>query len=206
MSTEPAATPARVQPARDVRPYFHEQVTTAIGELGMRRDPPTASYLAELLSDLSVSRAAPNVSTPLADLLAWAMDAVGSERAHRLRYLGDVSLFVCGFFPESFERRGLSYRYVVSMGRSAYGQVGSVMELRKGREDAAFVFNALAMRFGEFVRVLDEVREQSALRTPDDVPTLCARWHRSRSPRIARRLRRLGLHAIPGPRRPGRVN
>lgn len=197
---------SRVRPARDVRPYFHEQVTAAIGELGMRRDPATASYLAELLSEVSVSRRPPNVSTPLVDLFAWATEATGSERSSRLRYLGDVSLFVCGFFPESFGRRGLSYRYVVSMGRSAYGQVSSGIELRAGRREHAVVFHDLASRFHDFVRVLDEVREQTSLQTPGSVAALYESWQRSRSPRIAKRLHRLGLHPTAASARPGPLN
>ena len=37
-----------------------------------------------------------------------------------MRELGDAAMFVCGFFPDSFERRGLDRGYVVAMGGHAY--------------------------------------------------------------------------------------
>ena len=45
------------------------------------------------------------------------------EQRARLRSLGDFSLFMSGFFPDSFRRRLVDVDYYVSMGEYAYGSL-----------------------------------------------------------------------------------
>lgn len=193
------APPPHVAPCRDVRPFFHEQVNQAADALGIDIASVAGHYLTALLSDLAVTRDGPRVTTPLADLMTWAMESGDAERPQRLRHLGDVSLMICGFFPDSFERRGISYRYVESMGRGAYVAVDAALEARCGPGDGS-VFGLLAGAFDVHVRVLDEVRERTTLRTRGDVAALYERWLRSRSPSIGGRLAELGLQpSLPEP-------
>ena len=49
--------------------------------------------------------------------------AAASEQRARLRNLGDFSLFMSGFFPDSFRRRVVDVDYYVSMGEYAYGSL-----------------------------------------------------------------------------------
>jgi hypothetical protein len=108
-----------------------------------------------------------------------------------MRDLGDVALFICGFFPDSFDRRGLTRTYVVGMGGRAYLVLG---EAERRRSSMSEVFAELAGRFHDMARVLDEVRERTALRTDGAMLRLYERWQRSGSPALADRLRRRGVH------------
>jgi hypothetical protein len=188
------------EPCTDVRTFFVEQVTEAMRDLRVETRAETQGYLANLLSGFAVSDKGPVLAEPLARLLQKALSVSGPERLARLRDLGDVALFICGFFPDSFDRRGLSRTYVVDMGGRAYLVVGHSARERSRSE----VFAELGGRFADMARVLDEVRERTALCTDGEILRLYERWSRSGSPAIASRLRRRGVAPL-RPRR-GKLN
>jgi hypothetical protein len=179
------------EPCADVKTFFVEHVTEAMRDLRVETRAETQGYLANLLSGFAVSSKIPALTEPLARLLQKAASASGPERVARLRDLGDVALFICGFFPDSFDRRGLSRTYVVQMGGRAYLVVG-----HSAREPSrSEVFTELGGRFDDMARVLDEVRERTAMCTDGEIVRLYERWCRSGSPAIAKRLHRRGVAA-----------
>lgn len=182
----------------DVQAFFGQHVTDAMRELRVETAAETQGYLVDLLSDFSISTRTPMLGESLAGLLQKAMDAKGPDRLSRMRDLGDVALFICGFFPDSFDRRGLSRTYVVGMGGRAYLVVGQATRAQ-GRQ--AEVFVELGGRFHDMARVLDEVRERTAMCTTGQIVRLYERWYRSGSPTLAARLRRRGVHPARGPSR-----
>jgi hypothetical protein len=180
-----------IEPAVSVREFFGEHVARALRDLRLETGPATEGYLVGLLSGYAVSEQIHVLAHPLVGLLQRAMEATGPDRQLRLRELGDAALFLSGFFPDSFERRGLDATYAATMGGRAYLLAGS-----QDRDGARrLVLSELARRFVEFVRVLDEVREQTALSSDGAVLQLYERWLRSGSPAVARRLARRGVHA-----------
>ena len=56
------------------------------------------------------------------------------------------------------------------------------------------VYRELASLFAPITRVLDDVRESTALRTPQDIVRLYDKWRRTGSPRIAARLSAEGVY------------
>jgi hypothetical protein len=184
----------------DVQTFFGEQVTEAMRDLRVEAATDTQDYLIDLLSDFSISNRIPILCESLAALLQKAMDAKGPDRLSRMQDLGDVALFICGFFPDSFDRRGLSRTYVVGMGGRAYLVLGQAARAQ-GRRGEVFV--ELGDRFHDMARVLDEVRERTAMCTTGQIVKLYERWYRSGSPSLAARLRRRGVHPS---RRPARGN
>ena len=175
----------------DVRTFFVEHVTGAMRDLRVETRAETQGYLVNLLSGFAVSGRARSLSEPLARLLQRATRAQGPERLARLRDLGDVALFICGFFPDSFDRRGLSRPYVVEMGGRAYLVIGKSAPPQSSEPSEVFV--ELGGRFHDMARVLDEVRERTALCTDGEIVRLYERWHSSGSPAIAERLQRRGV-------------
>jgi hypothetical protein len=190
----------------DVHNFFVEHVTHAMRDLHVETAEATQGYLVDLLITFSVSERIRNLSEPLAALLAKALAANGPERLARMRDLGDVALFICGFFPDSFDRRGVSRGYVVSMGGRAYLVLGKAeVQATRDQPRRAEVFVELGGRFQDMARVLDEVRERTAMCTEGEVVRLYERWSRSGSPALAHRLQRRGVHPQ-RPRPPGRLN
>jgi len=180
---------------RDVQGFFGEHVTEAMRDLRVEAAAETQAYLVDLLSEFSVPKKAEVLSASLAGLLQRALDAKGPDRLSRMQDLGDVALFICGFFPDSFDRRGLSRAYLVTMGGRAYLVLGQARE----HGTRAQVFVELSDRFPDMARVLDEVRERTAMCSTRELVRLYERWQRSGSPALAARLRRRGLHPTRGP-------
>ncbi len=182
---------SEVEACTDVRTYFREQVSEALRNLEVRTAEPTEHYLVNLLAGYSVSDRIQDMSEPFVGQLAKALNSNGPTRTQRLRSLGDAALFVSGFLSDSCDRRGVTQVYVISIGARAYGEVGRLPATAAPAQPDVFI--ELADRFAAFARVLDEVREQTAMCSDGDVLRLYERWLAKRSPRVLRRLHRRGV-------------
>ena len=170
----------------DLRGYFHERLENALGRQRVDAEEDTRAYLVELLAALC--RAPAPGEVPLATQLAEAVHAPAPERLRRYRTLGDEALCLAGFFGDHLGRRGISPEYVHTMGGSAYDRA-STLARHAAREAArAGVYRELSRKFVSFTEVLDEVREHTALRTPQEIVKLYDKWRRTRSRTIAERL------------------
>jgi hypothetical protein len=186
-----------VEACVDVRLFFRDQVTEALRSLDVRTEEATEHYLVNLLAGFAVSDRIHEMCTPFVERLAKAVAVTGPERVNRMRSLGDSALFVSGFMADSCDRRGITQDYVNAIGARAYGEVGRVRPtiLSDGGPHNQ-VFVELADRFEAFSRVLDEVREQTAMCTDGELVRLYERWCTTRSPELFRRLHRRGVGAV----------
>lgn len=172
--------------------YFKERVESAVSRRQLRANELTTYYLVDLLcrfvrpdTGLPFSD---DAGEPLAIRLGRALDSGGLEQRARLRNLGDFSLFMSGFFPDSFRRRVVDVDYYVSMGEYAYGSLG-----RREADTFGEVFSELARRFVPYMDVLSDVSEQSGIRSSTDVLRLYEKWLRTGSPRDGQRLADRGI-------------
>ena len=70
---------------------------------------------------------------PLVQMLAEALEAPSAQARERgLQRLGDISLFIAGFFAQSFARKLIDIDYHIAMGGRAYGTLASA--LARGRQ------------------------------------------------------------------------
>ncbi|HEX7478295.1 MAG TPA: hypothetical protein VF331_10850 [Polyangiales bacterium] len=182
---------SEVEACTDVRAFFREQVAEALRSLDVKTAEHTEHYLVNLLAGYSVSERIQELSAPFVEQLGQALAHSGAARTQRLRALGDAALFVSGFLSDSCDRRGVTPVYVIAIGARAYGEVGRAPAA--GATARPDLFLELAQRFESFARVLDEVREQTAMCSDGDLVRLYERWRVKRSPRILRRLRRRGV-------------
>jgi hypothetical protein len=170
--------------------YFRSLVESALEHQHVKARALTSYYLVNLLCDsLRVGAGgAPLDDEPLALRLARALESGGEEQRARLRTLGDVSLFVSGFFSDSLRRKVVDVDYYVSMGEYAYASLS-----RWERDTFAETFGELADRFSAFVDVLGEVSEQSGLTSNNDLLRLYERWLRTGSRRSGQQLAERGI-------------
>ena len=106
--------------------YFKELVESALARQHLQAGDLTEYYLVNLLCQFVRPDAANRFGVdgePLAFRLGQALKTGGSEQRARLRSLGDFSLFMSGFFPDSLNRRTVDVDYYVSMGEYAYGSL-----------------------------------------------------------------------------------
>ena len=169
--------------------YFKELVESALERQRLQAGDLTEYYLVNLLCQyvrLDPSAIAEH-GEPLAVRLARALQTAGVEQRARLRSLGDFSLFMAGFFSDSFTRRTVDVDYYVSMGEYAYGS------LSRAEDAFADVFAELSHKFVGFSDVLADVSERTALATNNDVLRLYEKWLRTGSERDSQRLIQRGI-------------
>jgi hypothetical protein len=176
----------------DLQGWFRERLEAVLDRRGVAVSEPARGYLVTLLTRNAGT--APDLDRPLAFALVEASEPSDlAERFRRHRDLGDRALYLSGFFSEHLERRGLARDYVQAMGARGYGTASGLCRRWGG---PAEVLEELAQRFAPMASVLDEVRESTALRTPQDIVRLYDRWKQTRSARLAERLAEEGVFPV----------
>ena len=182
----------------DLKEFFKQEIDDARVDLGMQLQPLTEYYLVNLLVEYShcaPSKAVPG-DEPLALLYKRALDATPAERVQLLRNLGDVALYVSGFFSESIERSMVDLDYYISMGGNAYNSLSNMMASRRHGETFAEVYCKLAGRFAELVDLLMEVADRSRTKSAGkdvDLLRVYDLWARTGSERSRKILLEKGL-------------
>lgn len=159
--------------------YFRELVESAMQRQRLAAGELTSFYLVNLLAGfVHCDRSAPHGGEALGVRFVKALNEGGSRQRDELRQVGDLSLFISGFFADSLTRSLVDVDYYVQLGEYAYGSLAR-------QSDSVFggVFDELSGRFVAFVDVLGEVSERSALTSNGDLLRLYERWLRTRSPR-----------------------
>lgn len=189
-----------IEKSGDLRTWFRERLSEALDRRRLSPSEVTQLYVVELLHRFATSPEQASLDRPLALMLAEAVEATGLEQIRLLRIMGDTALYLSGFFSDHIEHRGLSRGYFVSMGERAYSSAGALAARSPSEAVRRPVYSELAEDFERFVGALDDVRESSALATPQDIVKLYDRWRKTRSPRLAERLREEGVVPTDGPR------
>ena len=114
-----------------------------------------------------------------------------------MRHLGDVSLFVAGFFAQSFARKLVDIDYHIAMGGRAYGTLADNLRGTLRGQAIAAVFLELAQKFQRLVDVLNDVAEMAYTHTDRDILRLYEIWLKTGSPRAYAILQRLGVAPVP---------
>lgn len=164
--------------------FFFDQVDAALREQRVEADPLTEHYLVRLLSSFA---ARPVDDQALGPRLLAAREAAPADRRRQLRDVGDTSLYVSGFFTESFNRRVVDVEYYMDLGCTAYGELARISE-GWARDPMGSVYEALSARFVRFVEVLARVSRRTQPSEPRDVVRLYDRYRNTTSPFLARRL------------------
>lgn len=159
--------------------YLRELVETAMERQRLAVRDLTSFYLVNLLTGfVHFDRSAIPSDEPLGIRLARALQTGGSRQRDGLREVGDLSLFISGFFADSLSRSLVDVDYYIQLGECAYGSLARHGDLALGH-----VFDELAGKFSACVDVLSEVSERSALTSNSDVLRLYEKWLRTRSRR-----------------------
>jgi hypothetical protein len=178
--------------------FFKEQLEKAMEHQKVSTSAFTECYLVNLLAhavhteNLPVPEP-PYDEAPLAVLYVRALQSARHERARLLRALGDLALFVSGYFGTGLAGRLVDLHYYRSMGGRAYSHLT--------HEPSPFdrdVFSELSGRFSEFADLFSEVSEASHLTTNRSILELYERWVRTGSPRSARLLAERGIAPVLG--------
>jgi hypothetical protein len=134
---------------------------------------------------------------PLAHMLADALEAPNAGARQRgLQRLGDVSLFVAGFFARSFARKLIDIDYHIAMGGNAYSSLADTLQRTLSGRCVAAVYAQLAQKFHGLVDALNEVSDMSYRYSDADILRLYEIWMKTGSPRANGLLRQLGVQPV----------
>ena len=192
----------RVVPVADLREFFRDELHGALEKQQVVVEDQTEYYVVNLLTLFSRSEALYEQTSegtrlkPLVVMLTEALEAPSTEDRNRgLQRLGDVSLFIAGFFAQSFARKLIDIDYHIAMGGRAYATLADTLSRNRGRGRVlGKVFSELAEKFQPMVDALNEVSETSYTHTDKDILRLYEIWLKTGSRRCFDLLKRLGVN------------
>jgi hypothetical protein len=195
--------PAPVMEVQSLTEFFRTALREAIVHQRLEIDDHTEHYIVGVLTAFSRSDALYETTAdgprlrPLAVMLADAMEtASGAERIHLTRRLGDVSLFLAGFFARGIAQGPVDVDYHIAMGGHAYGSLAGMLQgMPRGRALVG-VFHELAAKFQRVVDALAEIAESAYRHSDRDLLRLYETWLRTGSPRARGLLLQLGVQPV----------
>ena len=202
------ASPLEAAPIQvsNLREFFRNSVQHALRKQHVEVDAHTEHYVVNILTMFSRSEELYEQTPdglrlrPLAHMLADAAAApTRDEQQQALRRLGDVSLFIAGFFAQSFARKLIDVDYHIAMGGRAYGTLADCVRAKS----LADVFAEMARKFQGLVDVLNEVAETAHVHSDQDVLRLYEMWLKTGSRRAHDILCRLGVTPVASASRRG---
>jgi len=190
----------------NLQEYFRDNLHSALERQHLDVEDHTEHYVVNLLTLFARADAlyehtpeGPRLQ-PLVVMMTRALEAPSAgDRNRGLQRLGDVSLFIAGFFARSFARKLIDVDYHIAMGGHAYRALADGLGRGRGRA-LAQVFAELAAKFQPLVDALNEVSETSYRHTDQDILRLYEIWLKTGSQRSYEILRRLGVDPTPAAR------
>ena len=132
-----------IQPVANLKEFFKDALHDALSHQHVAVEGETEHYVVNLLTMFSDADAlyerTPREDSrprlkPLVMMLGEALEAPTAEaRCRGLQRLGDVSLFIAGFFSAGFARKLVDVDYHVAMGGRAYGTLAETVPAARGR-------------------------------------------------------------------------
>ena len=178
--------------------YFKEAVEDATERLKVEISEHTEFYVVDLLSRYSNIKAPTSAELvseekTFAELFLESYELKTEGRARILKYIGDTTLFLTGFFSDSFQRCLVDVDYYASLGQTSYRSLLDLLATRVVLWGSEEVFDELSGKFFQLMDVLAEISESGGAQHAADLLRIYERWLRTRSPRDEKLLRKMGI-------------
>src|SRR5688500_14224624 len=205
-----------IQPVASLKEFFRDALHDALSHQRVAVEGDSEHYVVNVLTLFSDADALYERHThnearhndtrkrlkPLAMMLGEALEAPTHEaRCRGLQRLGDVSLFIAGFFSQGFARKLVDVDYHIAMGGHAYSALAESFPATRARTMRQ-VFAELAAKFQPMVDALNEISETAYQHSAQDRLRHYELWVKTGSERSRRILRKLGIEPAPAARSP----
>ena len=151
--------------------YFREIVTGAFEARKLRTFPLAREYMVGLLEHYIWAEKLDNQPT-LAEMLLEATGSPQGVRTDLLKRLGDMALYVSGFFGDSLSRKLVDIDYYADMGGLAY----ATLARHTADSDFKIVFREYGEKFLNYVEVLTYISQQTQVQTDQNLLRLYDRY------------------------------
>jgi len=181
--------------------HFQEMVDSAFEKRKVKASFLVKNYIVDVLvyfldiknlystSHLEKEAAATTKDLTLAEEYLISMQKSGFEKVETLKKLADKSLYISGFFSDSFQRKLIDVDYYVDLGCSAYGELSGYAK----KEDQAEVYKTMSGRFVEFVDVLTFISQEAFIQSNKDILRLYDRFMKTKSELAREKLIEMGV-------------
>lgn len=193
----------RVVPVHNLRDYFRTSMEDVIAKQGVELDPHATHYVVNLITLFSRSEELYEDDgesyglRPLALMLADAADAPSpAERTQALQRIGDVALFISGFFIESLATKAVDADYYIYMGGNAYGSLSEEVRGTFRGQVFAGLYRELSAKFQIVIDILNEVRDGARQESDVDLLRTYEIFQKTGSRRAENLLRKQGIVPI----------
>jgi hypothetical protein len=181
--------------------YFHEVVDEAFKERGVDTYPHVRTYVVDVLKRYLVienlydqqDASGKRTRQTLAEMFLSAGQLSSKERFERLKSLGDSSLYLSGFFSDSFQRKIIDVDYYVDMGRMAYDSLAVNVD----EDTFALLYREISKKFLELVDVLSFISQKSQMTDPDNLLRQMDVFAKTGSPLVEENLTEKGVFCRP---------
>ncbi len=182
--------------------FFKEAVRDAFSKRRIEAFPMAEDYLVNVLEHYviaahlheseEIDELGHKKPSTLAETLLIAAQSEHSTKVDMLKKLGDRTLYVCGFFSDSFERKVIDVDYCAEMGGTAYRILA-----QSTREDTlSKVYTLYSQKFLAFVDALNYISEKSQLQSSNNVLRIYDRYLKTGSELAREKLTTLGIVPI----------
>lgn len=191
--------------------HFRDLVREGLQKRKIKTHPHIETYLVEVLenhllvknlfqfdlahianSTTEVHQSSKNPST-FAELYLLAMNSDHSAKTELLKKLGDRSLYFCGFFSPSLQKRLVDVDYYLEMGELAFTSLSNLVK----ENTVGQIYTVIAKRFVEFVDVLEYISHKSLTQENQDLLRLYEKYLRTGSELARESLIESGIITIP---------
>lgn len=178
--------------------FFAQEVEAACVKRRIDTYPQVKAYLVNLLEfyldarnlhEQEVDEAGNRKPKTLAEMFLLAQNSEPSTRFELLKKLGDRSLYISGFFAESFARKIIDVEYYVEMGETAYNQLSTLSR----QDTSSKVYSIFSQRFLEFSDLLQYISQKNQPLDDQGILKLYDRYIRTGSDFAKEELLRRGV-------------
>lgn len=159
--------------------YFNEIVQEAIKSRNVVTSPLVHTYLVELLQHYiksdnfeidTVTGESEEKSKTFAEAILKASSLDQAKKRRLLKNIGDLSLYISGFFGDSLQRKIVDLDYYADIGGIAYSTLAAE------RSHSGEVYEEFSKKFTTFVDVLTYISHKANIQTNGDLLRLYDRY------------------------------
>ncbi len=181
--------------------FFNDVVQEAIVARKMSTFPLAQNYLVSILENYIHTNNLFDTQTEngkktrdtLAETFLKAQNSNPTVKIELLKKLGDVSLYVSGFFADSLSRKIVDVDYYVDMGEVAYATLASEIKEDTSRK----VFKDFSSRFLEYVDLLTTISQKSLIQNDESILRLYEKYLKTGSELARETLEEKGIVTVP---------
>lgn len=157
----------------DSNQYFVKVVDEAFEERKLRTYPQVKTYLVDVLKYYLLVENLYDQEDPsgkktrktLAEMFLTANQSGARQRFENLKRLGDSSLYISGFFSDSFQRKIIDVDYYVDIGKMAFDSLSNDVE-----EDLfAKLYKEISQQFLGLVDVLSLISQKAKITDEENI-------------------------------------